>query len=496
MNKLILIGMMLFLLVLPVIFAQTVDSTDPLDYVWFDNASINHTGGVITIGDKPTQHGWNFNDAGGPGLDISSYVNYDGVQPTIQTGCSSGNNCLYFTDNFDVDDNFTVEYIFQVNLTGPSNAFVLMAGSTSVVPNDQNAGLFFNGGASNLQWQGTGFGCPQSDVGSGGIFAIGFNKWYDVTLRYNKTGITCEINGTKCTNSCDFASPTSAINKFMIFPQDIQNDHFFDFVIYNGTIRPQQAAPPDVTPPLVEIVNNTPANNSFSTSIIQVFNLSIIELNLDTIKLDFNGTNLTGFINDFGNFHSLTVNTGAEGLFTYQIHVNDTSGNSFVSGNFQFTIDNATPVVTFTDPTLDNLTTKTNLLDDIDINGFNINLDIANLTIFNATNEIIFQNVTSGITTNTFTFTNSYGELLLNQPDDDYTFRVCFIDVVNLETCGTANMTLDTFVPPAITGFATSGTSGIIVRVSGFAIIIVVLITTIAELTGFNLLKRFKGAKK
>ncbi len=202
-----------------------------------------------------------------------------------------------------------------------------------------------------------------------------------------------------------------------------------------------ETAMADVTAPVVTIEAPTPANNSFSTSITQVFNISVVELNLDTITLDLNGTNQTGFVNDFGNFHSLTVNTMAEGLFTYIIYVNDTSANEFVSGTFQFTIDNTSPVITYTIPLLDNSTTITDLTSDIDINGFNINLNIANLTVFNATDFQIFQNTTTGLSTSTFTFVNSFNEILLNQPNGTYKFHTCFVDDVSIETCEDANMT-------------------------------------------------------
>lgn len=220
--------------------------------------------------------------------------------------------------------------------------------------------------------------------------------------------------------------------------------------LYNVT--PEAVAVPDTTPPDVTIIAPSPENNSFSTSIIQVFNLSIIEPNLDTITLNFNGTNETGFVNDFSTFFSLTKNTMAEGLFTYQIHVNDTSGNEFVSELLQFTVDNTSPTIIYTLPLPDNSTIITDLTGNVDILGFNINLDLANLTIFNLTNEIIFQNVTSSILTDSFTFVNSFSEIFTTQPDANYTFRTCFIDSVNIETCQEVDMELFTFVaPPPIT---------------------------------------------
>ncbi len=213
--------------------------------------------------------------------------------------------------------------------------------------------------------------------------------------------------------------------------------------------RHVQVASVDVTAPVVSLIAPTPDNNSFSTSIIQVFNLSVVESNLDTITLNFNGTNETGFVNDFSNFFSLTRNTMAEGLFTYQIHVNDTSGNEFVSDLLQFTVDNTSPTIVYTVPTPDNLTVQTDLTGSIDILGFNINLDSANLTITNSTDVIIFQNITSAINSDSFTYSNSFSEIFTNQADGTYTFRTCFIDSVDVETCEEVDMELLLFVAPA-----------------------------------------------
>ncbi len=209
----------------------------------------------------------------------------------------------------------------------------------------------------------------------------------------------------------------------------------------------------DVTPPDVTIIS--PINNSFSTSIIQVFNLSIVEPNLDTITLNFNGINETGFINDFENFFSLTKNTMAEGLFTFQIHVNDTVGNEFVSDLLQFTVDNTSPTIVYTFPSPLN-TTISNLNNNINILGFNINLNNSNLTVFNSTDEIVFQNITADIGQDTFTFVNSLAEIFLGQPDASYKFRTCFTDLALTETCQEVIMELDTTIAVISTSISNS----------------------------------------
>ncbi len=249
----------------------------------------------------------------------------------------------------------------------------------------------------------------------------------------------------------------------------------------------------DTTDPAVTIEAPTPANNSFSTSIIQVFNLTVVEDNLDTITLNFNGTNETGFVNDFGNSFSLTKNTGAEGLFTYQIHVNDKLGNEFVSGTFQFTVDNTTPVITYTNPLLDNSTVETSLTGSIDINGFYINLDIANLTVTNATDFQVFQNITTGLTVSSFTFTNDYSEILTGQPNGTYKFRTCFIDDVNIENCADANMTFQEplVVAPAITARVTLPLENAVNIVGMVVLFIFLIVSPSASSTHFRICRYF-----
>ncbi len=252
----------------------------------------------------------------------------------------------------------------------------------------------------------------------------------------------------------------------------------------------------DIDNPLVSLIVPTPVNNSFSTSIIQVFNLSITEQNLDTITLNFNGTNETGFVNDFNNFFSLTKNTMAEGLFFYQIHVNDTVGNEFISDLLFFTVDNTSPTIIYTLPTDDNLTIRTDLTGNIDILGFNINLITANLTVFNLTDEIIFQDVNTGLSESTFTFTNTFSSIFTDQPNADYRFRSCFIDSVDIETCEDVEMELNIVpAPPLITGFATTGTSGILVRAGTAAISGAVILSVIVLLVA-PILKTIRRKRK
>lgn len=210
----------------------------------------------------------------------------------------------------------------------------------------------------------------------------------------------------------------------------------------NAQILNVSCSTTDMTAPVVVLIAPTPENESISSDNLPTFNMSIVEPNLDTITLNFNGTNQTGFVNELSNFWSLEVNTMAEGLFTYQIHVNDTLGNEFVSDELQFSVDNTTPQITFTFPSVLN-NTISDINNNVDILGFNINLNISNLTVFNSSMVQVFQNVTTDIDSSTFSFVNSLAEIFATEPSDTYTFRACFIDSANIETCQEVEMELD-----------------------------------------------------
>jgi len=223
---------------------------------------------------------------------------------------------------------------------------------------------------------------------------------------------------------------------------------------FNGT-APLAPPPVDVTPPILTIFSPTPVNHSFTTSIIQTFNVSATDdVAVSTVIVNLNGTNSTMQPNAIADFFNITINTMAEGNFSYQFHVTDTSNNEFVSSIFFFNIDNTAPIITFTFPDPSN-TTVADLNDITNINGMNINLDIANLTVFNSSNEIIFQNLTTGINNADFTFVDPINVIFANQPNADYRFRACFIDSANSESCQDVDMEFLVTVAPPITAAAT-----------------------------------------
>lgn len=216
----------------------------------------------------------------------------------------------------------------------------------------------------------------------------------------------------------------------------------------NGTPIESAVAPADIDPPVITFFPPTPDNNSFESSVLITINVSITDASvINEIILNFNGTNETGFINGSTNFFSKTVNTMAEGLFTYQLFANDSEGNSVTTGTFQFTVDNTTPAIVYNFPLTDN-STVSKVNGNVDIRAFNINLNSSNLTVFNSSNQIVFQNLTN-LSQPNFNMTDPISNILTGEPDDTYRFRACFVDNGGLETCQEALFILDNTNPVA-----------------------------------------------
>lgn len=191
----------------------------------------------------------------------------------------------------------------------------------------------------------------------------------------------------------------------------------------------------DNVDPAVTFIDPTPANGTVIDFLPIIFNVSIVEdSSIDTIIFDFNGTNETNtFSNTHSTFWTLSKDPMATGTFTYNIWVNDTFGNSVQLTESTFDVDNVTPEVTFTYPSPLN-TTVTDRVGNFNILGSNIHLVLANLTIYNSSNSIVYQNI-STFNASTFTFVDPMTNVFSGQPDGNYTVSGCFIDIVDLEAC-------------------------------------------------------------
>ena len=144
--------------------------------------------------------------------------------------------------------------------------------------------------------------------------------------------------------------------------------------------------------------------------------------------------------------------------FTYRVIINTTTTTLVTDSiggvnqaflNITYEIDTIAPSITITIPTPDNLTVQSNLTGSINISGFDINLDIANLTIVNPSDEVIFQSVTSSIAGTSFAFVNTFADIFTGETNAIYTFRSCFIDTLNVETCEEVTMELLIVTPAA-----------------------------------------------
>ena len=154
------------------------------------------------------------------------------------------------------------------------------------------------------------------------------------------------------------------------------------------------------------------------------------------LLIDPEGTGaVLSMLKDFGNFWSITKVVPSEGFYSYSIFVNDTSSNFFQSGTNTFEVDNTAPVVTYIFPNPDNTSTSRSDIGILNVTGTNINLVTANLTIFNSTNELVFQNLTTGLMQGQFNITVPIPDAFAGQPEGTYTVRSCFIDAADIETC-------------------------------------------------------------
>lgn len=217
----------------------------------------------------------------------------------------------------------------------------------------------------------------------------------------------------------------------------------------------------DETSPVINFLSPTPINNSIINYITLVFNVSIIEPNLDTIVFNFNGTNETNtFVQDDTTHWHLNKMATAEGDYTYSIFVNDTSGNIFQSETLQFNIDNVPPVISYLFPTSAN-DTISKTTGNINIFGFNIHLTTGNLSVYNSSNDLIYNNLTEIIDSPTFFFTDTMSQIFSGQPDGIYRFSTTFIDLVNNTITQEALLTLDNTAPTITYNFPASDNSTI-----------------------------------
>src|SRR3989344_846969 len=193
---------------------------------------------------------------------------------------------------------------------------------------------------------------------------------------------------------------------------------------------------PDSTTPVVTI--NQPINKTLN-SLPVLFNVTINE-NSTTAQLSLNGgaNNITMQNNANRDFNSTNTSL-ADGSYTVNYYVNDTTNNFNNTAKRSFTLDTIFPTVQYVDPTSTGSTFTT--LKDILVNITSVDTNLANITIqlFNSSGARIRYNTTSTSPNNI-----NYSNLA----DGDYSFNATAADLTNaINSTSSRNITIDTKAP-------------------------------------------------
>lgn len=215
--------------------------------------------------------------------------------------------------------------------------------------------------------------------------------------------------------------------------------------LYNGgsyqTCNNLAGILPDTDAPVVTFINPTPSNDSEINFLPVPINITITDASsIDTATLEWNITPLFSFggvngtdtfTNQNGHFSALIDPMGT-GNISYTIFVNDSEGNFFQSQTMMFLVDNVNPLVTFGVPSSSNTSSVDND-DTFVITGANILLVSQNITIFNTSLDVQFQEVIN-VSTSSSSFIQPVSTVMSGLLFQDYIMRATYIDSVNLST--------------------------------------------------------------
>jgi hypothetical protein len=162
----------------------------------------------------------------------------------------------------------------------------------------------------------------------------------------------------------------------------------------------------DSAAPTVTFITPTNVSNYTITSYNQTFNVSIFEINIDSVLFSFDNSsgmvfNITA-INKSGHWSaSYNISTLAEGTHTVTVLANDSTNNLNNTQSITFIIDNAAPIISLISPinaTGDdsNITFNYNVNDTLQVNNCSLIIN----TLINQTNSSITKNINQNFTLN------------------------------------------------------------------------------------------------
>jgi hypothetical protein len=218
----------------------------------------------------------------------------------------------------------------------------------------------------------------------------------------------------------------SAFDELLIFNKTLTAAEILN--IYSGSVPGGSTASAGIS------INNTyPTNSSLlaSNNFTFIYNLSSINLTNITrcqlltnhtggLTLNVTATNTTAIINGENYFNNTYISNDAK--YLWRVACNFTNGTTYFSDTFYHKVDNSTPTITFNRPNANSQIPANNW--SMNISGYDIFLDLMNLTFYNSTGSITYTNTTSTITTSYY----SYNFSAVFAYDNNYMIEACVRD--------------------------------------------------------------------
>lgn len=247
--------------------------------------------------------------------------------------------------------------------------------------------------------------------------------WYSLNNGVTNTTITCGQNATGLTSN-------ENSNTWTVYSNDsLGNINSSSITFFKDTINPLISYG-------IETENN---NANLSQNWIYV-NVTVTELNEDTIIFSLhNSTDLVNSSSFTNGQRAINFTNLQDGIYTYNVTVNDTSGNSNTTEKRTITLDTTAPTLNYVSPTESSGVFRNQNYIEVNVTTPDIDLDTIVIRLYNSTNDLI----NSSITTSSPNYINFSG-----LSDGIYYYNATANDTLGQEmNLETRNTTLDTINP-------------------------------------------------
>ena len=248
-------------------------------------------------------------------------------------------------------------------------------------------------------------------------------------------------NQTSLVNSTTYLSLVPYINWTNLPSNTIYyyNVTVKDLVSHSGSSETRKITL-DTTNPSTFYNPSTELDGSILGRNYALVNISTSDTNLNTTKLNWNGTNESFQSNDGINFWSNKTGL-TDGIYTFYGWSNDTAGNYNLTSIRTINIDTSYPLINFVSPTSDNNTVK-----DSSNNWIYVNVSVIESTPKNITYSLY--NSTSLVNQTTYLMSNQNSNTSLNWtnlPDSIYYYNVTINSIALSNSTETRQLTITTF---------------------------------------------------